>query len=81
MLGIDFYILQTQIERSGLEEAALLDERLNGLEMTVCKVHREIAAVSASIQSTHQRLFAAEWRIDKVCNICNVMSIASLCKC
>jgi len=59
VLGVDFHILQTQIERGGLEEAALLDERLKGLEMTVYKVHREIAAISASIQSTHQRLSAA----------------------
>lgn len=51
---------------SDADPAAYLDERLHGLEEALHNVEGGIAAYSGAMQSTLQRITAAEWHIDKV---------------
>ena len=58
--------VQLRTHISDADSAAYLDERLHGLEEALQNVEGGIAAYSGAMQSTLQRITAAEWRIDKV---------------
>ena len=61
---------------SDADSAAYLDERLHGLEEALHNVKGGIAAYSGAMQSTLQRITAAEWHIDKVRSAAAVNSLS-----
>ena len=77
---------QANLEVTDAVTAAALDKRLCAMEERLHSVHGEAAEAHSTAKGVHQRIAAAEWRIEKVTmerifdSICNE-SIRGVCGC